>query len=84
MPAAVQGPANEFAVELFRKVRVGDTKQLNVKALRKVLRRVQMASRREFRQARRLMRRGLDTATIEEYNRAADRRFEVFKKSLKL
>ena len=80
LPQALLGEANLAAVELFQ--RTHDGKTLDAGKLRKILRVVRMAERKELRMAGRL--KGYDHQSVCRYNEAADKRFRKFKKKLAL
>lgn len=87
IPALMAGkaPANLFAEELRSSLRTleWDSNYLDVKVLRRTLKIVRRYERAELRVGRKLDRifrkKGLDAAAVEEYNAAADARFEAFK-----
>ena len=55
---------------------------VDVKQLMRIEKAVCRAQRREFRAARRLMRRGLTPEGVRRYNACADRRFASFGKGM--
>ena len=83
-------PANQFAVRLSHSVRPleWDDKYVDVKALRRIIRKVVKAERAELKAGRRLTeemdRRGFDPAAVEKFNSEADARFERFKNQFAL
>ena len=83
LPAALQGPANLAAVELYGRVHPAGDKWLDCKYLRRVIRIVERFERREARQAARMMSR-LRSGDVAEYNAGVENRFCEFKKKLKI
>jgi hypothetical protein len=85
-----EAPANQFAVQLSHSVRQidWDEKYVDVKALRRIIRRVEAAERAELKAGRRLMaemeRHGFDAAAVEKFNAEADARFARFKNQFAL
>ena len=92
IPSMLTGnaPANQFAVRLNHSVRQieWDEKYVHVKALRRIIRRVEVAERTELKAGRRLMeemdRHGFDPDAVEKFNAEADDRFERFKNQFAL
>ena len=92
IPSMLTGdaPANQFAVRLSHSVRPieWDEKYVHVKAMRRIIRRVEAAERTELKAGRRLMREvdrhGFDPAAGEKFNAEADARFERFKNQFAL
>ena len=87
IPSMLNGdaPANRLAVRLSHSVRPidWDDKYVDVKSLRRIIRRVESAERTELKAGRRLVgemdRRGFDPAAVDRFNAEADARFERFK-----
>ena len=85
-----EAPANQLAVQLKHSVRPieWDDKYLDIKSLRRIIRRVGRAERTELRAGRclasTLERSGFDLAAVEKYNADADARFERFKNQFDL
>ena len=83
-------PANRFAVQLSHSVRQveWDEKYVHVKALRRIICRVEAAERVELKAGRRLTeemdRHGFDPAAVDKFNTEADARFERFKNQFAL
>ena len=92
VPSILTGdaPANQFAVQLSHSVRPieWDEKYVHVKALRRIIRRVEAAERVELKAGRRLTeemdRHGFDPAAVVRFNSEADARFERFKNQFAL
>lgn len=82
LPQALQGDANLASVELFK--RVHDGKTLDVRQIRKIMRIVRSAERKEFRRGGKLVRGGINAQGVRLYNEGADKRFLRFKKRLAL
>ena len=92
IPSMLTGdaPANQFAVRLNHSVRQieWDEKYVHVKALRRIIRRVEAAERVELKAGRRLTeemdRHGFDPAAVDKFNTEADARFERFRSQFAL
>lgn len=82
---AEEAPANQLAVRLKHSVRPVkfDNKYLDIKSLRRIVRRVARAERAELRAGRRLAsdfdRNGFDPDAVDRFNAGAESRFERFK-----
>ena len=78
---SADAPANLLAVKLYSALHDGD--QVDMKALRRIIRRVEKAERREMSAGQRLDRKwrssGLDREALLQYNRSAEERFRRFK-----
>ena len=78
---SADAPANLLAVKLYSALHDGD--QVDTKALRLIIRRVEKAERREMSAGQRLDRKwrssGLDREALLQYNRSAEERFRRFK-----
>lgn len=87
-PVAGEAPANILSVELKHSLSPysWDRKYLSVKPLRRILRLVSKAERKELKAggqlARRFRKTGFDSAAVAEYNAGAAARFEEFKNSV--
>lgn len=87
LPEILQGPANLAAAELYGRVHPSGDKQLDCKALRRIIRIVKRFERGEAWHARRMIRKigtAGEEAAVLKYNEGADRRFLKFKKRLKI
>ena len=82
LPQALEGEANLTAVELFN--RIHDGKTLDARQLRKIMRVVRQAERKELRLGRKLLRKGISTEAVCRYNEGAQKRLQKFKKRLAL
>ena len=84
IPSVLQGEANLFSVELFKSVHDGKT--LDARQLRKIIRLVVKAERKELlegtRVDRKLHKTGFDPSLVRRFNDKADMRFKRFKKRL--
>lgn len=88
-PVSGDAPASRFATEVQKSLSTmawpGSSKYLEVKPLRRVLKAVRKAERRELKLGRRLekhLRVAFDAAAVAEYNAGAASRFEEFKDSV--
>ena len=88
-PVCGDASASRFATEVQKSLSSldwpGSSKYLEVKPLRRVLKAVRKAERRELRIGRRLEKRlrvAFDAAAVAEYNAGAAVRFEEFKNSV--
>lgn len=94
LPTVVSGdaPGSRLAAELKALISPfewkGGEKYLQVKPLRRIMRIVRRYERKELREGRKLARifsrNGFDAALVEEYNAAAEARFESFKQRFNL